>query len=120
MRFFARGGKAMQTKKQLLNQVEILKLQNSLYLEEISSLRRVNADLTAASASKSDRIDKLFRELGKSNSEFDAYKVGAQTFQKLSEEQIIKEAAEVTILKLNLLNSLAATVYGEAKKDNGV
>jgi len=110
----------MQTKKQLLNQVEILKLQNSLYLEEISSLRKVNADLIKGRDSQSLTTQGLSEELDMAEKSLDAYMIGATTYQAFAEAEIIRQAKEATELRLKLLNSLAAKVYGEAKKDNGV
>jgi hypothetical protein len=101
------------TNMELLNEVEVLKFKNSGQQETIVHLRNANLKLYG-------EIDNLEADLSKTISEFEAFKVGARTFQKLAEGHIIAEAATYADLKIKLLNSLTAKVYGEAKKDNGV
>jgi ribosome recycling factor len=109
-----------QTKAQLLNQVEVLKYQNSSQLEEIASLRRVNKELQQQNWNKADANANLRDAINQTRAEFEAYKTGARTFQQLAERQIIEEAAVATDLKLKLLNATTAIVFGEAKKEFGV
>ena len=94
---------------ELLNEVEVLKFKNSGQQETIVHLRNANLKLYG-------EIDKLHSELSKTREEFEAYKVGARTFHKLAEAQIVEESVTATDLKLRLINSQTAGVYGEAKK----
>jgi len=109
-----------QTKAQLLNQNEVLKHQNASQIEEIANLRRVNKTLTEKNWQRFDAINKLEEEVSTVRAQFAAYKQGAHTFQTLAQEEIKAQALELVTQKINLLNSLTATVYGQAKKEAGV
>ena len=97
------------TNMELLNEVEVLKFKNSDQQETIVHLRNANLKLYG-------EIDNLEADLSKTISEFEAFKVGARTFHKLAEAQIVEESVTATDLKLRLINSQTAGVYGEAKK----
>jgi hypothetical protein len=101
------------TKMQLLNEVEVLKFENSGQQETIVLLRNANLKLYG-------EVYKLHAELSKTRAAFEAYKVGARTFHKLAEAQIAEGDVTATGLKLKLINSQTAGVYCEAKKGAGI
>ena len=101
---------------ELLNEVEVLKFQNSGQEETIGHMRNVNLNLRDDNFKLRNEVDKLHAELSKTRAAFEAYKVGARTFHKLAEAQIVEESVTATDLKLRLINSQTAGVYGEAKK----
>jgi len=104
----------------LITHNEVLKFQNAGFVEEIANLRKVNRDISELNWKRYESISNLKAELSQVSDQFAAYKEGAQAFQKLAELQIINEAAVSTDLKLKLLNTTTAIVYGEAKRDHGV
>ena len=108
------------TKTKLLNEVEILKFKNSVQQETIERLRNAILNLRDSNLKLLNEVDKLHADLSKTRAEFEAYKVGARTFHKLAEAQIVEEAVTATDLKLRLINSQTAGVYGEAKKGVGI
>src|SRR5688572_11277165 len=107
MRFFARGEQMPnQTKAQLLNQVEVLKYQNAGQLEQISAVRKSNAELSFRVIEQEGRADRLSRKLENTRAQFEAYKSGARTFQQLAEGEIMEQAKVNATQKISLLNSL--------------
>lgn len=116
----------MPTKNQLLETIEIQRANYTSLLNRFSEVNRNNTNLRTVIDSQAITIrnsdkesDNLYHVLEKTRADFEAYKVGAQTFQSLAEEEITQTAAVNTKIRIKLLNSLTAKVYSEAKATAG-